>query len=243
MGLLRGYSKKSGRNSQGIITLRGRGGGNKRRYRFIDFKVLFLEIPAKVIQIERDPCRTAFIALILYSNGFFSYMLAPVGLLEGMFLLSGPNVPYNLGNSMPIGKVPIGYSIFNIELSFKGGQFCRAAGTTAKVFKQNIKGFTIIKLRSGCFYPIVSTNYCTLGRVSNLLCHLKKLKKAGDRRNLGYCPIVRGVAKNPIDHPHGGGEGKTSGGRPSVSPWAVLTKGFRTGNIKRAQRLKKLLLK
>ena len=244
LAFFKGLTKKklriNGRNNKGIICIHHRGGGAKKRYRLIDFFFSFLNIPAVVLKIERDPNRSCFIALILFKNGFFSYIVCPVNLLVGNFILSSnfKILPSN-GNSLPLFQIPLGSLIFNIELkSFKGACFCRSAGSFGIIlnrFEKN-SSLVLIRLKSKEEFFFEQQCFATIGIVSNLSFKFKLLKKAGNSRNLGIRPKVRGVAMNPIDHPHGGGEGKTSGGRPSVTPWGKLTKGKKT-------RLKKKVLK
>jgi len=229
--------KNSGRNNQGRITVRHRGGGNKIRYNIIDFKRAIFDVPAVVLQVHKDFNRNAFIALLLYKNGILSYIIAADNLKKGD-IISASNKTVKLpGNAMPLLNMQLGSIIHNVELHYgKGGQLCRAAGTyatlvTKKVFK-NLR-YAIVRLKSKEEYFIFLNNLAVFGVVSNIDFHLLTLKNAGSSRRLGIRPHVRGVAMNPVDHPHGGGEGKTSGGRPSVTPWGKITKGQPTRNPKK----------
>lgn len=226
-------TKNSGRNFQGKITVRHRGGGTRLRYRVIDFKKAIFEVPAVVLNIEYDPNRTAFIALILYKNGILSYVNAVQNLKIGDFIISSKFAEICLGGTFPLFKIPLGTIISSIELNFgSGAKICRAAGSFGSIVarkKVNNKSyFTIVRFKSKEEYILYSKNIATIGVVSNPDRYLRVIKKAGVNRRLGVRPHVRGVAMNPIDHPHGGGEGKTSGGRPSVSKWGKLTKGVPT---------------
>lgn len=228
--LLRIKKKISGRNNLGIITVRHRGGGFRLKYRFIDFKRSIFEIPAVVLNIEYDPNRTALIALILYKNGILSYIISPNSLKKGDIIKTSQfGSSLIVGNCIPMQSINLGSILNNIELHYgKGSQFCRSAGVFGVLLaKKYIKKFlfVIIRLYSKEEYLFFGNNLASIGVLSNLNYYLKNLKKAGKTRHLGIRPKVRGVAMNPIDHPHGGGEGKTSGGRPSVSLWGKLTKG------------------
>eukprot|EP00003_Mantamonas_plastica_P020405 TRINITY_DN3294_c0_g1_i1.p1 TRINITY_DN3294_c0_g1~~TRINITY_DN3294_c0_g1_i1.p1 ORF type:complete len:275 (+),score=-145.02 TRINITY_DN3294_c0_g1_i1:208-1032(+) len=232
-----GLPEKAGRNNSGKITVRRRGGRHKRLYRIIDFKRTLFNIPGQVQRIEYDPNRSAFIALILYKNGLLSYILAPNELKVGDIIVSGENVEIKPGNALPLQFIPIGTNIHNIELKpGKGGQLVRAAGTSAKLIKKGEDGYALIKLSSGELRLIHLKCMATIGILSNLDHKNQSIGKAGASRWRNKRPSVRGVAMNPIDHPHGGGEGKTSGGRPSVTPWGKPTKGKRTRFNKRTQR-------
>lgn len=230
--LLKGFAKKAGRNNQGCITVRGKGGGHSHVYRIIDFKRLLWDVPAIVQRIEYDPNRSAFLALVAYNNGLLSYQIATHGLLVGQVLLSGPNAPLHLGNALPIANIPIGTQICLIEMLPKqGAVLCRSAGSSATIVKKNwsnFYGYALLQLNSGIFKYVSTLCMATIGQVSNLDHKNEILGKAGVSRWKGRRPIVRGVAKNPVDHPHGGGQGKTSGGRPSVTPYGIPTKGFIT---------------
>lgn len=211
--------QKSGRNSQGKITVRHRGGGHKKRYRMIDWKRERDGILAKVIRIEYDPNRTANIALISYSDGKLSYIICPNGLKIGDVVLSGVKAPIKVGNCLPLSIIPLGSTIHCIELKpKKGAQLARSAGTSAQLLAKEGK-YVTIRLRSGEMRKIFVYCRATIGEVGNNKHNLIKFGKAGIKRHMGIRPSVRGVAMNPIDHPLGGGEGKTSGGRPSCDPW------------------------
>lgn len=236
--LLKVKKKISGRNNTGVISIRHRGGGFRLKYRFIDFKRSIFEIPAVVLNIEYDPNRTSLIALILYKNGILSYIISPNSLKKGDIIKTSQYSSSSIiGNCIPMQSISLGSILNNIELHYgKGGQFCRSAGIFGVLLaKQNLKNniFVIIRLYSKEEYIIFGNNLASIGVVSNLDYYLKNLKKAGKSRHLGIRPKVRGVAMNPIDHPHGGGEGKTSGGRPSVSLWGKLTKGKPTRKKKK----------
>lgn len=229
-----GLTKKSGRNNYGRVTSRRRGGGHKRLYRIIDFKRDKAGIPARVATIEYDPNRTARIALLNYVDGEKRYILAPVGLNVGDMILSGEGADIKPGNAMAISRIPVGTNIHNIELHpGKGGQFCRAAGTYAQLVAREGK-YATLRMPSGEVRKVLVTAMATIGQVGNLQWENISLGKAGRNRWLGKRPEVRGVAMNPIDHPLGGGEGRSSGGRHPVSPWGVPTKGYKTRNRKKA---------
>ncbi len=226
--LLKGKKKSGGRNNVGRITIRFRGGGNKRKYRIIDFKRRMDDVPAKVVAIEYDPNRTANIARLHYLNGAKSYILAPEGLKVGDMVESGENVDIQVGNCMPLKNMPVGTIIHNIELRpGKGGQLVRSAGTSAQLLAKEGK-YGVVRMPSGELRKILLECRATIGQVGNSDHGNINLGKAGRKRWLGRRPHVRGVAMNPIDHPHGGGEGKTSGGRHPVTPWGVPTKGYKT---------------
>lgn len=231
--LTQGISKKAGRNNNGRITVWHKGGGHKRRYRLIDFKRTKWDMPATVERIEYDPNRTAFIALIKYEDGELSYILAPQRLSPGDKVIAGNKVDVKPGNAMPLKSMPVGTIIHNIEMKpGKGGQLARSAGTYAQLAGRDGANAQI-KLTSGELRLISSECIASVGAVSNPDQKNISLGKAGRSRWLGRRPVVRGVAMNPIDHPHGGGEGKTSGGRHPVTPWGKSTKGKRTRNNKR----------
>lgn len=233
--LKKSKSKITGCNHSGKKTLYHRGGEKKRNYRFIDFRRMLFNIPAVVLTLEYDPNRTAFISLILYKNGFLSYILAPTNLRVGDFVISSKKeTEIKVGNCLELGVIPVGTLIYNIELyTGKGGQLCRAAGCFGLLLAKYKLFHIVVRLSSGEEYILHEKNLASIGIVSNINHIYINLKKAGVSRNRGRRPIVRGVAMNPIDHPHGGGEGKTSGGRPSVSPWGKLTKGPRTRNCRK----------
>ncbi len=226
-------SKSGGRNNAGRITTRHRGGGHKQRYRVIDFKRNKDGIPAKVERVEYDPNRTANIALMLYADGERRYIIAPKGVSAGDDLMSGSGAEIKTGNSMSLRDMPLGTTVHCVELKpGKGAQLARSAGTSAQyVAKEG--AFATLRLRSGEMRKVLLDCRATIGEVSNGEHSLKKLGKAGATRWRGVRPTVRGVAMNPVDHPHGGGEGRTSGGRHPVSPWGVPTKGYKTRTNKR----------
>jgi large subunit ribosomal protein L2 len=229
-----GLTKKSGRNHYGRITSRRRGGGHKRSYRIIDFKRDKLGIPAKVATVEYDPNRTARIALLHYADGEKRYILAPVGLNVGDTILAGEGADIKPGNALNINRIPVGTLIHNVELHpGTGGQFCRAAGTYAQLVAKEGK-YALLRMPSGETRKVLATSMATIGQVGNLQWENISFGKAGRRRWLGRRPEVRGVAMNPIDHPLGGGEGRTSGGRHPCSPWGMPTKGYKTRNRKKA---------
>jgi large subunit ribosomal protein L2 len=231
-------SKKriSGRNNKGRLTIRHRGGGHKRLYRIIDFRRDKREIPAKVVSLEYDPNRSARIALLSYADGEKRYILAPDGLGVGTSVVAGDVADILVGNALPLKNIPLGTMIHNIELKKgKGGQMARSAGTAAQLLAKEA-GYAQIKMPSGETRMVNLDCYATIGQVGNLNYENVSIGKAGRNRWLGKRPTVRGVVMNPIDHPHGGGEGKTSGGRHPVSPWGVPTKGYKTRNNKRTQR-------
>ena len=234
--LTRSKKRISGRNNKGRLTVRHRGGGHKRLYRIIDFCRDKREIPAKVLALEYDPNRSARIALLAYADGERRYILAPDGLVSGASVIAGEAADILIGNSLPLKKIPLGTMIHNIELrKGKGGQIARSAGTAAQLLAKEA-GYAQIKMPSGEVRKVHLDCYATIGQVGNLNYENVSIGKAGRTRWLGKRPTVRGVAMNPIDHPHGGGEGKTSGGRHPVSPWGVPTKGFKTRKNKRTQR-------
>ena len=235
--LLEAKKQKSGRNNQGRITTRHRGGGHKKHYRIIDFKRLKDGIPAKVETIEYDPNRSANIALIEYKDGDKSYIIAPKKLKVKAKILSGENAPIKDGNSLPLAKIPQGTEVHCIEMRpGKGAQIARAAGTTARLVAKEGK-YATLRLSSGEMRKILLSCRATVGVISNEQHNLQSIGKAGAMRWRGIRPTVRGVAMNPVDHPHGGGEGKTSGGRNPVSPWGTPTKGYRTRKPKASDKL------
>ena len=235
--LSHGQSKTGGRNNYGRITVWQRGGGHKRLYRIIDFKRTYDNIEAKVERLEYDPNRSAFIALIKYKDKKISYIIAPSKLAEGDLVMSGDKVDIKPGNCMPLKNMPVGTIIHNLELKIgKGGQLARSAGTYAQLLGKD-RGNAIIKLKSGEQRLVRVECRATVGVVSNADHQNINLGKAGRSRWLGKRPNVRGVVMNPVDHPHGGGEGRTSGGRHPVTPWGVSTKGKRTRRNKRTDKL------
>jgi len=232
--LTKGLTKKAGRNNNGRITMRRRGGGNKSLYRIIDFKRNKLGVPAKVAEIEYDPNRSARIALLHYADGDKRYILAPVGLNQGDVVMAGDGSDIKPGNAMVLSRIPTGTIIHNIELHpGKGGQFCRAAGTYAQLIAKEGK-YALLRMPSGEVRKVLATCCATVGQVGNIHHENIKIGKAGRNRWLGRRPKVRGVAMNPIDHPLGGGEGRSSGGRHPVSPWGTPAKGYKTRNKKKA---------
>jgi len=232
-----GLTKTGGRNNLGRVTARRRGGGHKRLYREVDFKRRNFDMPAIVERIEYDPNRSAFIALIKYEDGTLSYIIAPQRLSIGDSVVSGNNVDIKPGNAMPLSSMPIGTIIHNVELKAgKGGQIARSAGTYVQLVGRD-QGYAILRLNSGETRMTRAECMATVGAVSNPDNKNIKLAKAGRSRWLGKRPSVRGVAMNPVDHPHGGGEGKTSGGRHPVTPWGKPTKGKRTRSNKVTDRL------
>lgn len=229
--LLVSKKKSSGRNNNGRITMRRRGGGHKRKIRVIDFKRDKFGIPARVSTLEYDPNRSANIALLCYADGEKRYILAPNGVKVGDELMSGPKIEPKPGNALPIREIPVGMFIHNIELrKNKGGVLVRSAGNAATLMSCEGKKAQV-KLPSGEIRLISADNLATVGEVGNSINSSVQLGKAGRSRWLGIRPHVRGVAMNPVDHPHGGGEGKTSGGRPGCSPWAQPTKGYKTRSV------------
>ncbi len=226
--LTEGLTSKGGRNNTGRVTARRRGGGHKRSYRMVDFKRLKRNMEAEVLRIEYDPNRTAYIALIKYEDGEVAYILAPQRLTAGDKVIAGDKVDVKPGNAMPLRNMPIGTIVHNVEMKIgKGGQIARSAGTYAQLAGRD-SGYAIMKLSSGETRMIHADCMATVGAVSNPDNSNIKLGKAGRKRWMGKRPAVRGVAMNPVDHPHGGGEGRTSGGRHPVSPWGKPTKGKRT---------------
>jgi large subunit ribosomal protein L2 len=235
--LVEGQSGKGGRNNQGRITARRRGGGHKRRYRQIDFKRRKFDIPATVERIEYDPNRSAFIALLKYDDGELSYIIAPQRLSPGDTVIAGERVDIRPGNALPMANIPVGTIIHNVEMKVgAGAQIARSAGTYVQLIGKD-QGYAQLRLTSGEIRLIRAECMATIGAVSNPDQANIKLGKAGRKRWLGKRPSVRGVAMNPVDHPHGGGEGKTSGGRHPVTPWGKPTKGKRTRSNKKTDRL------
>ncbi|MBE90244.1 MAG: 50S ribosomal protein L2 [Rhodospirillaceae bacterium] len=231
--LTEGLTKKGGRNNKGRITARRRGGGHKRRYRIIDFKRAKIDMTATVERIEYDPNRTAFIALITFEDGEQSYILAPQRLAPGDQVVSGTDVDIKPGNALPLNNIPVGTIIHNVEMKAgKGGQIARSAGAYVQLVGRD-QGYAQVKLSSGELRLVRGECMATVGAVSNPDQANISLGKAGRKRWLGKRPQVRGVAMNPVDHPHGGGEGRTSGGRHPVTPWGKPTKGKRTRNKKK----------
>ncbi|MFH1727882.1 MAG: 50S ribosomal protein L2 [Pseudomonadota bacterium] len=235
--LVKGLIKTGGRNVNGRITSRHIGGGHKRRYRLIDFKRNKIDIPGKVATIEYDPNRSAFISLINYVDGEKRYILCPVGLIVGDEIMSGEKAEIRVGNSLTLEKMPFGTQIHNIELKpGKGGQLIRSAGTSAQVMARDGK-YCHIRMPSGEMRLILNTCRATVGQVGNIVHSTIVVGKAGRSRWKGIRPRVRGVAMNPVDHPLGGGEGRTSGGRHPCTPWGVPTKGHKTRKNKITDKL------
>lgn len=225
--------RSGGRNNTGKITTRHIGGGHKKLYRIIDFKRTKDDIPAKVERIEYDPNRTAHIALVVYNDGERRYIIAPKGLKLGNILISGKMASVKVGNCLPLANIPLGSVVHCVELKpGKGAQLARSAGTSLQLVAKEGE-YATLRLKSGEMRKVLASCRATIGEVSNSEHNLRKLGKAGAKRWRGVRPTVRGVAMNPVDHPHGGGEGRTSGGRHPVSPWGVPTKGFRTRKNKR----------
>ncbi len=230
-------SKTGGRNSSGRLTQRHVGGGHKKKYRVIDFKRDKDGIPARVERLEYDPNRTANIALLLYADGERRYVIAPDKVAVGDELISGPASPMKPGNCMPLRNIPVGSNIHCVEMKpGKGAQIARSAGTSVQLIAREGQHATL-RLRSGEVRRVPSDCRATIGEVSNGEHNLRSIGKAGAMRWRGVRPTVRGVAMNPVDHPHGGGEGRTSGGRHPVSPWGTPTKGYKTRTNKRTSNL------
>lgn len=231
--LLEKQSKSGGRNNNGRITTRHIGGGHRQHYRLVDFKRNKDGIAAIVERIEYDPNRTAFIALVLYADGERRYIIAPKGLKAGDRVESGDAASIKSGNTLPLRNIPVGSTVHCIEMKpGKGAQLARSAGASVQLVARDGQ-YATIRLRSGEMRKVLSECRATLGEVSNSEHSLRKLGKAGATRWRGVRPTVRGVAMNPVDHPHGGGEGRSSGGRHPVSPWGVPTKGYKTRKNKR----------
>ena len=236
-GLLKPLNRRAGRNAMGRITVRHRGGGHKRKYRVIDFRRDKEGIPALVNSIEYDPNRSANIALLHYVDGEKRYILAPHGLQAGDQVISGPSAEIRTANTIPLRQIPLGTYIHNIELNIgHGGQLVRSAGSQAQLMAKEGK-YAQIKLPSGEVRMVLQDCKATIGQVGNIDHENISIGKAGRNRWLGKRPHVRGVAMNPVDHPHGGGEGKSSGGRHPVTPWGVPTKGYKTRVKKSTDRL------
>ena len=233
--LIEKKSKSGGRNNNGRITTRHRGGGEKRRYRLIDYKRNKFGVEARVVSIEYDPGRSANIALLYYRDGEKRYILAPDGLSVDMLIVSGPDAEPKVGNTLPLKKIPVGMPIHNLELkSGRGGQIVRSAGTVAMIQSREA-GFATVKLPSGEVRLIKEECFATIGQVSNLEHKNRKIGKAGRRRHMGWRPSVRGIAQHPGSHPHGGGEGRSGIGMPGPkTPWGKPAMGFRTRKKKKA---------
>jgi len=235
-GMLGSKSSTGGRNNHGRITCRHKGGGVKRRYRTIDFKRNKLDIPAKVQAIVYDPNRTCNIAQLAYADGYKNYILAPLGLNVGDTVISSKEADIKTGNSKLLADIPVGTLVHNVELNpGAGGQMARSAGAYVQVMAKEGDS-VLLRMPSGELRKVKLTCRATIGQVGNLDHEKRQLGKAGRARWLGRRPTVRGVAMNPVDHPHGGGEGRTSGGRHPVSPWGMPTKGYKTRKNKRTDR-------
>ncbi|MDE0927051.1 MAG: 50S ribosomal protein L2 [Methylophilaceae bacterium] len=236
--LLESQSKNAGRNNNGRITVRHQGGGHKQHYRIIDFRRNKDGIPAKVEHIEYDPNRSAHIALLCYADGERRYIIAPKGISAGDQLISGSEAPISAGNALPLRNIPVGSTIHCIELQpGKGAQVARSAGTSVQLLaREGI--YAQLRLRSGEIRRVHVDCKATMGEVGNGEHQLRSIGKAGAMRWRGVRPTVRGVVMNPVDHPHGGGEGRTAAGMNPVSPWGVQTKGFRTRNNKRTDNMR-----
>jgi large subunit ribosomal protein L2 len=231
--LLAKKTKTGGRNNQGRITVRHQGGGHKQRYRIVDFRRDKDGIPGRVERLEYDPNRSAHLALVLYADGERRYVLAAKGLEAGSEIVSGSDAPIRPGNALPLRNVPVGSQVHCVELKpGKGAQIARSAGTSVQLVAREGSHATL-RLRSGEMRRVHADCKATIGEVGNSEHSLRSLGKAGAKRWRGIRPTVRGVAMNPVDHPHGGGEGRTSGGRHPVSPWGVPTKGYKTRSNKR----------
>lgn len=235
--LLDKKSKSGGRNNNGRITVRHVGGGHKQHYRIIDFKRNKDGIPAKVERLEYDPNRSANIALVLYADGERRYIIAPKGVKAGDQIQSGEDAPIKAGNTLPMRNIPVGTTIHCVEMKpGKGAQIARSAGTYVQLVARE-GAYATLRLRSGEMRKVLAECRATVGEVGNAEHMLRSLGKAGATRWRGVRPTVRGVAMNPVDHPHGGGEGRTSGGRHPVTPWGVPTKGKKTRSNKRTDKL------
>jgi large subunit ribosomal protein L2 len=234
--LTEGQNQGGGRNNHGRTTARHRGGGHKHRYRLVDFKRRKFDVPATVERLEYDPNRTAFIALIRYEDGERSYILAPQRLRPGDVVVSGERADIKPGNALPMKNIPVGTVIHNVEMKpGKGGQLARSAGTFVQLVGKDA-GWALLRLSSGEQRMVPADGMASIGAVSNPDEQNVSIGHAGRNRWKGWRPHVRGVAMNPVDHPHGGGEGKTSGGRHPVTPWGQPTKGYKTRNKKRTDR-------
>ncbi|MBU6469052.1 MAG: 50S ribosomal protein L2 [Betaproteobacteria bacterium] len=236
-GLLEKQSKKAGRNNNGHITTRHQGGGHRQHYRIVDFRRNKDGIPAIVERLEYDPNRTANLALLCYADGERRYIIAPKGVAQGAQLMSGSEAPIKPGNCLPLRNIPVGSTVHCIEMQpGKGAQLARSAGTSVQLLARE-GAYAQLRLRSGEIRRVHVECRATIGEVGNEEHNLRSIGKAGAQRWRGIRPTVRGVAMNPIDHPHGGGEGKTAAGRHPVSPWGVQTKGYRTRKNKRTNNM------
>jgi large subunit ribosomal protein L2 len=235
--LLESQNKSGGRNNNGRITTRHIGGGNRQHYRLVDFKRDKDGVPGKVERLEYDPNRTAFIALVLYADGERRYIIAPKGVKAGDAIQSGNDAPIKPGNALPLRNIPLGSMVHCIEMKpGKGAQLARSAGAAVQLVAREGQ-YATLRLRSGEMRKVLADCRATLGEVSNSEHNLRKLGKAGATRWRGVRPTVRGTAMNPVDHPHGGGEGRTSAGRHPVSPWGTPTKGYKTRKNKRTDNM------
>ena len=235
--LTEGLTKSGGRNNHGRITVRFRGGGHKRSYRMVDFKRAKADVPATVERLEYDPNRTAFIALVKYADGDLAYILAPQRLAVGDTVISGNRVDVKPGNAMPLANIPVGTIVHNVEMKpGKGGQIARSAGTYVQLVGRD-QGYALLRLSSGEQRMVPGSCMASIGAVSNPDHSNITIAKAGRNRWLGKRPHVRGVVMNPVDHPHGGGEGRTSGGRHPVTPWGKPTKGKKTRKNKATDKM------
>jgi large subunit ribosomal protein L2 len=235
--LIEKKNKKGGRNNNGHITVRHRGGGHKQHYRIVDFKRDKDEIVGTVERLEYDPNRSAHIALVVYHDGERRYIIAPKGLSQGAQVVSGSQVAIKVGNCLPLQNIPVGSTVHCVELKpAKGAQMVRSAGGFAQLVAREGK-YATLRLRSGEMRKVLAECRATIGEVSNSEHNLRSLGKAGATRWRGIRPTVRGVAMNPVDHPHGGGEGRTSGGRHPVTPWGFPTKGAKTRRNKRTDKM------
>jgi large subunit ribosomal protein L2 len=231
--LMEPQKKRAGRNNQGGITMRHQGGGHKQHYRKIDFKRNKDTITARVERLEYDPNRSAHIALLCYTDGERRYIVAPKGVTQGMQLVSGPEAPIKVGNALPLRNIPVGTTVHCVEMMpGKGAQIARAAGTSVQLLARE-GDYAQLRLRSGEIRKVHVNCRATIGEVGNEENNLRSFGKAGAKRWRGIRPTVRGVAMNPIDHPHGGGEGRTAAAQPPVSPWGVMCKGYKTRKNKR----------
>ncbi|MDE1943563.1 MAG: 50S ribosomal protein L2 [Betaproteobacteria bacterium] len=236
-GLVEKQSKKAGRNNNGHITTRHQGGGHRQHYRVVDFRRNKDGIPAVVERLEYDPNRTANLALLCYADGERRYIIAPKGVAQGAQLMSGIDAPIKAGNCLPLRNIPVGSTVHCIEMQpGKGAQLARSAGTSVQLLARE-GAYAQLRLRSGEIRRVHVDCRATIGEVGNEEHNLRSIGKAGAQRWRGIRPTVRGVAMNPIDHPHGGGEGKTAAGRHPVSPWGVQTKGYRTRKNKRTNNM------
>ena len=233
--LLRSLNKKAGRNSYGRITVRHRGGGNRKKYRIIDFKRQKFDVPGKVLTLEYDPNRSSHIALVGYSDGEKRYIIAPQGLTGGQEIMAGTSADIKVGNALPLSSIPVGTFIHNVELyPGKGAQLARAAGNMAQLMAKENK-MALLRLPSGELRNVPEECMASIGQVGNIDHENVKIGKAGRKRNMGWRPTVRGSVMNPCDHPHGGGEGKSPVGRPGpTTPWGKPALGYKTRSKKKA---------